>query len=69
MDPLGLKIILITFLVFVPLERLFALHTGPGPADAATLRASAALSLHGRPDIPVQTGHGGSLPETMRAPD
>src|SRR5712692_7197729 len=27
MDPLGLKIILISFLVFVPLERLFALHT------------------------------------------
>jgi sterol desaturase/sphingolipid hydroxylase (fatty acid hydroxylase superfamily) len=27
MDPLGLKIILITCLVFVPLERLFALHT------------------------------------------
>jgi sterol desaturase/sphingolipid hydroxylase (fatty acid hydroxylase superfamily) len=27
MDPLGLKVILITFLVFVPLERLFALHT------------------------------------------
>ncbi len=27
MDPLGLKAILITFLVFVPLERLFALHT------------------------------------------
>jgi len=26
MDPLGLKIILITFVVFVPLERLFALH-------------------------------------------
>jgi sterol desaturase/sphingolipid hydroxylase (fatty acid hydroxylase superfamily) len=26
MDPLGLKVILISFLVFVPLERLFALH-------------------------------------------
>ena len=26
MDPLGLKIIFITFLVFVPLERVFALH-------------------------------------------
>jgi sterol desaturase/sphingolipid hydroxylase (fatty acid hydroxylase superfamily) len=26
MDPFGLKVILITFLVFVPLERLFALH-------------------------------------------
>jgi sterol desaturase/sphingolipid hydroxylase (fatty acid hydroxylase superfamily) len=26
MDPFGLKIIFITFLVFVPLERLFALH-------------------------------------------
>ena len=26
MDPFGLKVIFITFLVFVPLERLFALH-------------------------------------------
>src|SRR5947209_19819255 len=27
MDPLGLKVILIAFVVFVPLERLFALYT------------------------------------------
>ena len=26
MDPFGLKIIFITFLVFVPLERLFGMH-------------------------------------------
>ena len=28
MDPFGLKVIFITFLAFVPLERLFALHSG-----------------------------------------
>jgi sterol desaturase/sphingolipid hydroxylase (fatty acid hydroxylase superfamily) len=62
MDPLGLKVILVTFLIFVPLERLLPLHREQKVFRRAWANDVVFLLLNG---VPIKLGLFGVIAATM----